>query len=135
MARADLCRLCSTIAVVFAIGCAGMGTEGGDPMEIELDAFSGRPNPKWVASPARAASISRGLSSLPDAPARPEPDHLGYRGFIVRQGGMHARVYGGHVIVSANGTTRTFIDTSGLEAQLTADARERGFGDIIRKQG
>jgi hypothetical protein len=135
MLRAGLWRLWSAIALTCAIGCASSNTPGADAMEIELDAFSGRPNPKWAASPERAASISRGLSSLPDAPARPEPDHLGYRGFIIRQGGMHARVYGGHVTVSANGTTRNFVDSSGLEALLIADARERGFGGIIRKQG
>ena len=127
MVRARVGPLCSVITVVFALGCAGL-SDGSDTMEIELDAFSGRPNPTWVASPERAASISRALSSLPDAPGRPEPDHLGYRGFIIRQRGLHARVYGGHVTVSTNGTTRTFVDSAGLEAQLGADATERGFG-------
>ena len=103
-------------------------------MEIELDVFSGRPNPRWVASPERAASISRGLSSLRDAPARPEPDHLGYRGFVIRQSGLRARVYGSYVHVTANGTTRTFVDSAGLEAQLMADAGERGFGELVKKR-
>jgi hypothetical protein len=44
-------------------------------------------------------------------------------------------MYDGHVIGTTNGTTRTFIDSSGLEQQLIDDARERGFGDIIRKRG
>jgi hypothetical protein len=102
-------------------------------MEIELDVFSGRPNPTWTASPDRAASFSRGLSSLPNAPARPEPDRLGYRGFIIRQGGLTARVYDGHVFVTANGGTRTFVDSAGLEQQLIDDARERGFGGVVKK--
>ncbi len=32
------------IALVFAIACASPNTPVADPMEIELDAFSGRPN-------------------------------------------------------------------------------------------
>ncbi|HUP40514.1 MAG TPA: hypothetical protein VM115_10375 [Vicinamibacterales bacterium] len=116
-----------------AVACASPTPVNAEPMEVAIDAFSGRPNPTWIASPERAASISRGLSSLTDAPARPEPDHLGYRGFIVRQGGLRARVYDGHVIIITNGTTRTFVDSAGLEAQLIDDARQRGFGDVIRK--
>jgi hypothetical protein len=135
--RASLCGLSSAIALIIAMavaaGCGGVSTGRVDKMEIELDAFSGRPNPKWIATPERAASISRGLSSLPGASstAGPEPGHLGYRGFIIRQGGLRARVYGGHVTATANGTTGTFVDSAGLEAQLIADATERGFGEII----
>lgn len=126
-------QVCSAVALVLAIACTSPNTPGADPMEIELDVFSGRPNPTWVASPERAASISRGLSSLSDAPAQPEPGHLGYRGFVIRQGALRARVYDGHVFVTTNGTTRTFTDSIGLEAQLIDDARQRGFGDVIRK--
>jgi hypothetical protein len=126
-------RLCSVIALVCAIACASSNSQDAGPMEIELDVFSGRPNPRWVASPERAASVSAALSSLAVAPARPEPGHLGYRGFIVRQREIHARVYDGHVFVTANGTTRTFVDSAGLEKQLIDDARERGFGDAVRK--
>jgi hypothetical protein len=131
MLQAGLGWLCSVIALVFGIACAGPNTEGTGPMEIELDAFSGRPNPKWVESPERAASVSRALSSLVEAPVRPEPDHLGYRGFIIRQSGLHARVYGGYVTVTTNGATRTFFDSAGLEGELIADASERGFGDVL----
>src|SRR5687768_11087580 len=113
MVRAALCWFWSVIALVFAIACASPNIDSADPMEIELDAFSGRPNPKWVASPERATSVSHALSSLPDAAARPEPDHLGYRGFVIRQRGMHARVYGGHVTVTTNSATRTFVDSAG----------------------
>ena len=133
MVRAGLGSSWLIIALVCAIGCASPNPPRTSPVEIELDAFSGRPNPKWTASPERAASVSRALSSLSAAQARPEPDHLGYRGFIVRQDGLRARVYGGYVHVTANGNTRTFVDSAGLEAQLTADASERGFGGVIRK--
>lgn len=125
--------VCLVIALVCAVGCTSPNTDPADPMEIELDAFSGRPNPRWVPSPERAASMSRALSSLPDAPAQPEPGHLGYRGFLIRQGVLRARVYGGHVFVTTNATTRTFADSAGLEAQLIDDATKRGFAGIVRK--
>ncbi len=126
-------KLWSVLALVCAVGCTSPNTERADPMEIELDVFSGRPNPTWTASPDRAALMSRDLSSQADAPAQPEPGHLGYRGFIIRQGALRARVYDGHVFVTRNGTTRSFVDSTGLEAQLIDDARQRGFGDVIRK--
>jgi hypothetical protein len=127
-------KLCSIIALVCAVGCTSPNTERADPMEIELDVFSGRPNPTWIASPERAASIAGALSSLPAAPARPEPGHLGYRGFVIRQRGLHARVYGGYVTVTTNGTTRTFFDSAGLEPELITDASERGFGEDLTKR-
>lgn len=134
MLRTGLCWPWPVVAVVFAIACASPDTGGANPMEIELDAFSGRPNPTWVESPERAASVSRALSVLVEAPARPDPDHLGYRGFIIRQPGLHARVYGGYVTVTRNGATRTFFDSAGLEAELIVDASERGFGEILTKR-
>ena len=133
MLRAGRYWFCLVIVLVFAVACANPATVNTDLMEIELDAFSGRPNPTWVESPERAASVSRALSSLVEAPARPEPDHLGYRGFIIRQGGLHARVYGGYVTVTTNGAGRTFFDSAGLEPELILDATERGFGGVIRK--
>ena len=129
--RIGFCSVCSVIALLCAIGCASPNTPVADSMEIELDAFSGRPNPTWLESPERAAAVARALSSLVEAPARPEPDHLGYRGFIIRQRGLHARVYGGYVTVTTNGATRTFFDSAGLEPELIDDASERGFGEIL----
>ena len=131
MVRGHVSRLFLILAAVLAVGCAGSNMEGSGPMEIELDAFSGRPNPTWVASPERAASIQRAVSSLAGAPSRPEPNHLGYRGFIIRQRELQARVYGGHIIVTANGATRTFVDSAGLEQDLIDDARQRGFGGVV----
>ena len=133
MVRSGLGRLCSVTALVFALACASSHTEAANPLEIELDVFSGRPNPRWVASPERSAAMSRALSSLPDAPDRPEPGHLGYRGFILQQPGLRARVYRGHVTVTTNGVTRTFVDSAGLEQQLIADASQRGFAGVVAR--
>ena len=123
--------LCSVVTLLLIAACAGVNTGPVPQMEIELDAFSGRPNPKWLASPEHAASLSRALSSLPEAPNQQEPSHLGYRGFIIRDQGQQTRVYRGHVFVTAATTTRTFADSARIEEQLIAAASQRGFGDIV----
>jgi len=52
-------------------------------MVVELDAFSGRPNPRWVLTESEAAELARLITSLPPAPggASLRPPGLGYRGF------------------------------------------------------
>ena len=127
----EILGLGAVVALLLLAACAGVNTVPAPQMEIELDAFSGRPNPRWLASAEGAASVTRALSSLPDAPHQPEPTHLGYRGFIIRYDGQQARVYRGHVSVAAAATSRTLVDSAGIEAQLIADASQRGFGDIV----
>lgn len=124
-------RMCSVAAILLVAACAGVNTGPAPQMEIELDAFSGRPNPKWLASPEQAASLSKVLLSLPEAPSEPQPSHLGYRGFIIRDQSQQTRVYRGHVFVTVAGSTRSFTDSARLEEQLIADASQRGFGDIF----
>ena len=123
--------LSAVVALLLLAACTGANTMPAPQMEIELDAFSGRPNPRWLASAEDAASLMRSLSSLPDAPHQPEPTHLGYRGFIMRYEGQQARVYRGRVFVSAAGTSRTLVDSARIEAHLIADASQRGFNDIV----
>ena len=52
-------------------------------MVVELDAFSGRPNPRWQLSEGEAAELARLIAGLePAAGTRsPAPPALGYRGF------------------------------------------------------
>src|SRR5882724_5553115 len=66
------------------------------PVEIELDVFSGRPNPRWLLSPSQEIEWAIRLDSLPNAAGQdmPEPPGLGYRGFTVRAD-KQVRVYGG----------------------------------------
>lgn len=53
-------------------------------MIVELDLFSGRPNPRWGLSPDQAEEFTRLLSHLPEQ-ASPVVDRgiLGYRGLIL----------------------------------------------------
>ncbi|HYQ90650.1 MAG TPA: hypothetical protein VES89_00895 [Candidatus Competibacteraceae bacterium] len=51
---------------------------------VEVDIFSGRPNPVWTLSDVEAATLVEKLSALPPAPAKILSNPLGYRGLIVQ---------------------------------------------------
>jgi hypothetical protein len=66
---------------------------------VELDAFSGRPNPRWELDDAgseRLRALIARLSAASGAPA--EPAGLGYRGFICIDASERLRAFKGHVI-------------------------------------
>ena len=52
--------------------------------EVELDIFSGMPNPTWILTNAEVDSLVKQLAALPRNSARDLSGNLGYRGFIVR---------------------------------------------------
>jgi hypothetical protein len=52
--------------------------------EVELDIFSGMPNPMWVLTNAAADYFLKQLAALPLISARELSGNLGYRGFIVQ---------------------------------------------------
>lgn len=52
-------------------------------MRVELDIFSGRPNPSWELSVDEAAELSRRLAALIKTETRPDEGGLGYRGFVI----------------------------------------------------
>ena len=52
--------------------------------EVELDIFSGMPNPAWTLTDAEAESFVKQLAALPETSAREPSGNLGYRGFIVQ---------------------------------------------------
>jgi hypothetical protein len=50
-------------------------------MEVEVDLFSGRPNPRFRLTPEAASDLSRRLARLPSAPRGARvSEGLGYRG-------------------------------------------------------
>lgn len=53
-------------------------------VEVELDIFSGLPNPTWVLTDAEADSFVNQLAALAPASAAELSGNLGYRGFIVQ---------------------------------------------------
>jgi len=71
-------------------------------MVVELDVFSGRPNPRWELDEPTANPLRRLLSELDVTGATaPEPPGLGYRGFVVAEDGRELRAYNGYVTGSS----------------------------------
>lgn len=78
-------------------------------VEVELDIFSGMPNPTWVLMNDEADSFLKQLAAEPRTAARKLSGNLGYRGFIVHvtQGAntQLMRVQNGTVHISQGATT------------------------------
>ena len=67
-------------------------------MLVELDVFSGRPNPRWELDEERTRELRQLESRLiPARQAAPEPPGLGYRGFVYADAGGQVRAYRGYV--------------------------------------
>ena len=88
------------------------------PLQIELDAFSGRPNPNWRLTADQVVEFLKKFHALKAAPGvHSAPNNLGYRGFVVTAndetvGGYdELRVYHGLVFASRGDRTETFIDS------------------------
>jgi len=93
-------------------------------MQVELDAFSGRPNPVWPLKDAQARELQALLDGATDAVAAP-PAGLGYRGFVIQP--AMQRVYAGTV----QRGTQAFADTRDAEAWLIRLATAQGFGAVF----
>lgn len=86
---------------------------------VELDAYSGLPNPTWQLTVVEAQELERKLEDLPPGEGA-IPDHLGYRGFQIRP--QEVRLYGGIVVWNS----KVYRDVHGAEAWLLAYAQRRG---------
>lgn len=101
---------------------------------VELDAFSGLPNPRWQLDVAEARELGTRLSGLPVAHGLMMPEAgLGYRGFVVHFG-AHERLYVGKGLVAATreGSPVLYTDTKHAEAYLKDLAQARGYGSVTR---
>jgi hypothetical protein len=96
--------------------------------EVELDIFSGMPNPSWILTKVEANSFVEQLAALPRILARKLLGNLGYRGFIVQcaQGAntQVIRIQNGTVHIS-NGVTNVYAydEDRALERWLLNTAR------------
>jgi hypothetical protein len=100
-------------------------------VQIELDAFSGRPNPRWDLSKEDGAEFQKRLHALKKSKAGAVVgDGLGYRGFVVRPDGGpvdgydEVRLFRGTVVVRRGDQSETLSDPGrGLERWLADSAR------------
>jgi len=100
-------------------------------VEVELDAFSGRPNPRWMLTEAQAMEFLALLRKLsPAQVGLPTSSGLGYRGFILRANGgalgpyEEVRINRGIVFARRGDAEETLADPQrNLERWLVASAR------------
>ncbi len=111
-------------------------------MEAELDAFSGRPNPKWQLTDGDAQKVRQLLSRLPAHTGKAgEPPGLGYRGIVLHtddspSGPTSLRIYSGFVVIYDSAGDRVLRDQDRtLERFLLTTAEttvDRGLIDSLR---
>ena len=89
-------------------------------VEVELDIFSGMPNPTWVLTDAEADSFVKRLAAAPPGPATELSGNLGYRGFIV-QVTQGAETHSIHIQAGAiqisKGATKTYAKDMNRELE------------------
>ena len=96
-------------------------------MLVELDIFSGRPNPSWELDEPSIRRLREVQRGLPEAPtSSPKPLGLGYRGFVYRLDGTSWRALHGTVI----GTGTTLHDPDRLVERLLFDSLPPAFTEL-----
>ena len=120
------------------------GTSGAtQPVTVELDVYSGRPNPTWTLTAQEIDELTQRLQKLATLPAVPSVGNLGYRGFLLYNPenapgiGPQVRVYNGIVIITDQGQGRTsaYKDSHALEQWLIEQARAHGQGETLKAVG
>ena len=99
--------------------------------QVELDVFSGRPNPSWSLTSAEADALESRLEDLPRSNAPAPAGNLGYRGFIVRDGDMRIEIGSGLVVVRRGEAVEVYTDRHHAEDHLFQQAVQRGYGGLI----
>ncbi len=104
---------------------------------VELDVFSGLPNPTWTLSRREAEELGRRFTGLSEARGAALPDPvLGYRGFWITssEGGAipeRAYVAGDLVLVEYGGAKTLYRDEKQIEEWLRANASRRGYAGVF----
>lgn len=101
-------------------------------MTVEIDVFSGRPNPRWVLTEVQRLQVDEMLQDLP-SDAKVSTPGLGFRGFLILDGTKRIAVNSGTISIEDQGCAQTYVDAKGLETYLRELAREQGYGSLIGK--
>jgi hypothetical protein len=109
-------------------------------VDVEVQVFSGRANPRFRLSPEHERALTARLATLRLPPTPPPPRRLGYQGFVVfadtPAGGRWPvlHVYGGAVTVLYGPYPRTYRDVAHIEAWLRSLADAAGMGPLLDAQ-
>jgi hypothetical protein len=111
------------------------------PVEVELQIFSGRPNPGWTLEGAAAGeAVARARAALDgqSVPAAAEAG-LGYAGFrLTIPEGRSRRtfeVFRGVISSATADNKQHWLDARDLEGFLLDQASERGFARLLADGG
>lgn len=105
-------------------------------VEVELDIFSGVPNPVWTLRDAEVIEFRAKVSELQETESKSRSNGLGYRGLVVRirQGSpQEMRIHNGFVEASqgrASSNTLLLDSSRSLERWLLAIGRAFVEDDI-----
>ncbi|MEG4273234.1 MULTISPECIES: hypothetical protein [unclassified Microcoleus] len=102
-------------------------------MQVEVDMFSGRPNPHWELSVQESQEFTQRFQSLSAHQGEGTVNEgLGYRGLIVRESGEEVEgdpkivIYKGLVVAIANGKSQLLTDENRtLEKWLIQTGKSR----------
>lgn len=100
-------------------------------MTVEIDVFSGRPNPRWTLTQQQTTHVEQLLRDLPST-SGPAASGLGFRGFILSEGDRRIRVGSGLVHFENETSNRVRGDEHGLEPYLQQLATEAGYGELVK---
>lgn len=139
ISRRALVASCLMLSLHGVSGCRALQSNKEANMRIEIDVYSGRPNPTFELSEPLRGELARMLRDLPRAKRPPPEGGLGYRGFVVTttdsaEVGLppRIRVFDGLVIVESDKTTEAYADRNGAEAWLKQQAGSAGYGALFR---
>ena len=105
--------------------------------EVEIDIFSGMPNPTWALTDAETRQLAGRLAALPPAAPRELSANLGYRGLVVtiRQpdGEAKVRVQKGIAEILQNARTAYHEDRNrSLERWLLDTGKAHVATDVLQ---
>jgi hypothetical protein len=125
--------LLMSAALIVALSCQ---TRPGASMtvDVELDAFSGRPNPRFTVTGGDATEVRQKMANLPKADRKMPDVGLGFRGFVVHlpRGTKplpedRVRVFSG--LIESGG--QVYRDVHELESLLRDKATAAGYSEIV----
>lgn len=111
-------------------------------IKVELDVFSGRPNPSWTLTPEESQDLLKEIQSLPNTDIKADlaEEGLGYRGVLLTiQSDSKAsesdftsfRICQGLVNATNNKSNVDFRDVNELEKSLLEQAKQKGFKELV----
>ncbi|GIM30388.1 hypothetical protein CPJCM30710_30540 [Clostridium polyendosporum] len=105
--------------------------------EVELDIFSGNPNPSWILSDTEGVLFLKRLAKLRKTSAKELSTNLGYLGFIVRvTNGTEkslVRIQNGMVLLSQDDTNVYYSDENReLERWLLNSGKSSLNSDLFK---